>query len=97
MINLMTHLQIFQMKLVFEDYVRNFQALTGQHGPIQSVPAGTHPSGTIRMGRTPSDGVVNRKLELWSHPNVKILGSAVFPRASATHPTFPAMVLSQFS
>lgn len=60
------------------------------------ISAGTHPSGTIRMSRTPSDGVVNRKLELWNHANVKILGSAVFPRASATHPTFPAMILSHF-
>ncbi len=64
---------------------------------LRSISAGTHPSGTIRMSRTPSDGVVNRKLELWNHSNVKILGAAVFPRASVTHPTFPAMILSHFS
>ena len=64
---------------------------------LRRISAGTHPSGTIRMSRSPSGGVVNQKLELWNHPNVKILGSAVFPRASATHPTFPAMILSHFS
>ena len=89
----------------YEDALRTMSGISRIHTEevtdglvlLRSIGAGTHPSGTIRMSRTPSDGVVNRKLELWNHPNVKILGSAVFPRASATHPTFPAMVLSHFS
>jgi hypothetical protein len=97
--------KLVEIGQVYEDTLKTMclisrvftEDITDRSVLLRSISAGTHPSGTIRMGRTPSDGVVNRKLELWSHPNVKILGSAVFPRASATHPTFPAMILSQFS
>jgi hypothetical protein len=97
--------RLVEIGQVYEDALRTMSGISRIHTEevtdglvlLQSIGAGTHPSGTIRMSRTPSDGVVNRKLELWNHPNVKILGSAVFPRASATHPTFPAMVLSHFS
>jgi choline dehydrogenase-like flavoprotein len=97
--------RLVEIGQVYEDALRTMSGISRVHTEevtdsldlLRSISAGTHPSGTIRMSRTPSDGVVNRKLELWNHSNVKILGSAVFPRASATHPTFPAMVLSHFS
>lgn len=56
--------------------------------------AGTHPSGTYRMSHSPSGGIVNNRSQLWEDFRIKVHGSGVFPRASATHPTFPSIALS---
>ena len=60
----------------------------------QMIHSGSHPSGTYRMSSTPNEGVVNHKSELWVEPRIRVLGSGVFPNASATHPTYTAMVLA---
>ena len=60
----------------------------------REIHAGSHPSGTYRMSKMSDQGVVNRKSELWTDSRIRVLGAGVFPRASATHPTFPSMVLA---
>jgi hypothetical protein len=61
---------------------------------LSQIYAGTHPSGTYRMSRAPISGIVNNRSQLWEDFRIKVHGSGVFPRASATHPTFPSIALS---
>jgi hypothetical protein len=61
---------------------------------LQSLQAGSHPSGTYRMSANPEEGVINSFSQLHSHPNIFVLGAGAFPRSAATHPTFTAMALA---
>jgi hypothetical protein len=61
---------------------------------LQSLQAGSHPSGTYRMSANPAEGVINSFSQVHSCPNVFVLGSGAFPRSAATHPTFTAMALA---
>jgi hypothetical protein len=53
-----------------------------------------HPTGTIRMGSSPRDSVVDKDLRLWSAENVHVLSTAVFPVAGSANPTFAELALA---
>lgn len=82
---------------VYEESLKvKFPCMRGTSEKIEyhQIYAGTHPSGTYRMSQTPSGGIVNNRSQLWEDFRIKVHGSGVFPRASATHPTFPSIALS---
>jgi choline dehydrogenase-like flavoprotein len=53
-----------------------------------------HPTGTIRMGRTPADSVVDRDLRLWAMENCYVSTTAVFPSAGSANPGFTHLALT---
>jgi choline dehydrogenase-like flavoprotein len=53
-----------------------------------------HIMGTARMGSDPKDSVVDRDLRSHGHPNLFILGSAVFPTSATANPTLTIAALS---
>jgi choline dehydrogenase-like flavoprotein len=53
-----------------------------------------HIMGTGRMGNDPKDSVVDRDLRSHDHPNLFILGSAVFPTGATANPTLTIAALS---
>ena len=50
--------------------------------------------GTARMGGDAKDSVVDRNLRSHDHPNLFILGSAVFPTSATANPTLTIAALS---
>ena len=63
------------------------------------LPAGAketagHIIGTARMGSDPNSSMVDRDLRSHDHPNLFILGSAVFPTAATANPTLTIAALS---
>jgi choline dehydrogenase-like flavoprotein len=53
-----------------------------------------HIIGTARMGNDPASSVVDRDLRCHDHPNLFILGSAVFPTSATANPTLTIAALS---
>lgn len=53
-----------------------------------------HPTGTIRMGRTPADSVVDSDLRLWATENCYVSTTAVFPTAGSANPGFTHLALT---
>ena len=53
-----------------------------------------YPTGTIRMGRTPADSVVNSDLRLWALENCYVSTTAVFPTAGSANPGFTHLALT---
>jgi len=53
-----------------------------------------HIMGTARMGNDPKSSVVDRDLRSHNHPNLFILGSAVFPTGATANPTLTSAALS---
>jgi glucose dehydrogenase len=53
-----------------------------------------HIIGTARMGRDPKSSVVDGDLRSHDHPNLFILGSAVFPTSATANPTLTIAALS---
>jgi glucose dehydrogenase len=53
-----------------------------------------HIIGTARMGTDPKSSVVDRDLRSHDHPNLFILGSAVFPTSATANPTLTIAALS---
>jgi choline dehydrogenase-like flavoprotein len=53
-----------------------------------------HIIGTARMGRDPKNSVVDAHLRSHDHPNLFILGSAVFPTSATANPTLTIAALS---
>ena len=53
-----------------------------------------HIMGTARMGTDPKRSVVDADLRCHDHPNLYILGSAVFPTGAAANPTLTIAALS---
>ncbi len=53
-----------------------------------------HPTGTIRMGSSPRDSVVDKDLRLWAAENVHVVSTAVFPVAGSANPTFAELALA---
>jgi choline dehydrogenase-like flavoprotein len=46
-----------------------------------------HPSGTIRIGTDPSNGVVSADLQAFRVPNLYVVSTAIFPVAGGANPT----------
>ncbi len=63
-----------------------------QHG--DSTEGAGHIIGTARMGNDPKSAVVDRDLRSHDHPNLFILGSAVFPTSATANPTLTIAALS---
>ena len=53
-----------------------------------------HIIGTARMGNDPKSSVVDGDLRSHDHPNLFILGSAVFPTSATANPTLTIAALS---
>jgi choline dehydrogenase-like flavoprotein len=53
-----------------------------------------HIMGTARMGEDPKSSVVDRNLRSHDHPNLFILGSAVFPTGATANPTLTIAALA---
>ena len=53
-----------------------------------------HIMGTARIGNDPKSSVVDRDLRSHNHPNLFILGSAVFPTGATANPTLTIAALS---
>jgi glucose dehydrogenase len=53
-----------------------------------------HIIGTARMGSDPKNSVVDRDLRSHDHPNLFIVGSAVFPTSATANPTLTIAALS---
>jgi choline dehydrogenase-like flavoprotein len=90
-----------------DDYVRaGLAAACAAHAEIfdrlgaaevqhRDTPEGAgHIMGTARMGNDPKDSVVDRNLRSHDHPNLFILGSAVFPTGATANPTLTIAALS---
>jgi choline dehydrogenase-like flavoprotein len=63
-----------------------------QHG--EAAEGAGHIIGTARMGRDPKSSVVDGDLRSHDHPNLFILGSAVFPTSATANPTLTIAALS---
>ena len=61
---------------------------------IDSIHDVYHPTGTLRMGLSPDDSVVNKDLRLWAADNVYIVSTAVFRSAGSANPTFTELALT---
>ena len=78
-----------------------FGTLHWRHRPSDRVEAvlgqaqhGTHQIGTVRMSRTPRDGVVDRNLKIFGSPNLYVASTAVLPTSSQANPTLTAVALA---
>ncbi|PTQ66715.1 GMC oxidoreductase [Celeribacter persicus] len=60
----------------------------------QIAPQGGHHMGTVRMARTPSEGVVDTTSTVFGHPNLHVAGAAVFATSSSVNPTLLAVALA---
>jgi choline dehydrogenase-like flavoprotein len=83
------------MKAAVEAHAAIFARLDAtavQHSP-QPQGAG-HIIGTARMGKDPRASVVDRDLRSHEHPNLFVLGSAVFPTSATANPTLTIAALS---
>jgi glucose dehydrogenase len=63
-----------------------------QHGEVAE--GAGHIIGTARMGSDPKSSVVDGDLRSHDHPNLFILGSAVFPTSATANPTLTIAALS---
>jgi choline dehydrogenase-like flavoprotein len=63
-----------------------------EHGKIAE--GAGHIIGTARMGNDPKNAVVDRELRSHDHPNLFVVGSAVFPTSATANPTLTIAALS---
>jgi glucose dehydrogenase len=72
-----------------------FAALgTTERHHATDVKGASHLMGTCRMGTDPGTSVVDRDLRAHDHPNLFIVGSAVFPTGGASNPTLTIAALA---
>ena len=53
-----------------------------------------HPTGTLRMGTSPADSVVDKDLRLWAAENCYVSSTAVFPSAGSANPGMMHLALT---
>ena len=53
-----------------------------------------HHIGTIKMGSSSTEGVVDNNLKVFKYDNLYVSSSAVFPTSSNANPTFTIVALS---
>ena len=61
---------------------------------LKQAKHGTHQIGTIRMGTSGKEGVVDRNLRTFDSGNLFVVGSAVFPTSGQANPTLTAIALA---
>jgi choline dehydrogenase-like flavoprotein len=66
---------------------------TGQTYEFEYFGAG-HIVGTCRMGDKPENSVVDREQRCWQHPNLFLVGSAVFPTVATGNPSLTIAALA---
>lgn len=65
------------------------------HAALENAtPLGGHHMGTVRMGASPKDGVVDRNCALFELPNLYIASAAVFPTPGHANPTLTIVALA---
>lgn len=60
-------------------------------------PSMTHDLGGCRMGKDPTKSVVNRYCQMWTMPNVLVVGGAVHPSISGHNPTETIWMISYWA
>ena len=53
-----------------------------------------HPTGSLQMGSTSSDSVVDGNLRLWASDNIFVSSTAVFPSAGSANPGMTHLALT---
>jgi choline dehydrogenase-like flavoprotein len=64
------------------------------NGVLAQASHGTHQIGTIRMGASRTDAVVDRNLRCFDSPNLFVASTAVFPTSGQANPTLTAVALA---
>jgi hypothetical protein len=73
-----------QLELTLPEMFDNFESLYDVY----------HPTGTLRMGKKPSDSVVDANLRVWSLDNTYISTTGVFPSAGSANPGLTHLALT---
>jgi choline dehydrogenase-like flavoprotein len=60
---------------------------------LKDIDDANHQMGGARMGKSPSDGVVDSDLRVFGTQNVYVAGAAVYPTTGFPNPTFAAIAL----
>lgn len=83
----------------YGDLIKNIRHYEISNGDeyLRTIYSANHPSGTTKMGANSTESVVNNLSQIWGLNNIHVFGSSVFPRPFYIHPTFPAMVLADYS
>tara|TARA_X000000368_G_scaffold398710_1_gene369007 strand:+ start:2549 stop:3892 length:1344 start_codon:yes stop_codon:yes gene_type:complete len=83
----------------YGDFVKNIRhfKISNRDEYLETIYSANHPSGTTKMGTNSKESVVNNLSQIWGFNNIHVFGSSVFPRPFYIHPTFPAMVLADYS
>lgn len=76
--------KLADLQLVLPDEIESFSALYDVY----------HPTGSIRMGNSMRDSVVNKDLQLWGTPNCYVSSTAVFPSAGSANPGITHLALT---
>jgi choline dehydrogenase-like flavoprotein len=63
-------------------------------GSAQESGAFLHPTGSTRIGRDSTEGVVDRNLSLFTLPQIQLLSTSVLPTAGGANPTMMLMLLA---
>jgi choline dehydrogenase-like flavoprotein len=95
--SMIRHLGLYWRKTGFERLcpLRLTPAARDPASPvIAHAQACAHPSGSTRMGLTPSTSVVGPDLRCHAIPNVAIASASVFPMAGSANPTFTIMKMA---
>jgi choline dehydrogenase-like flavoprotein len=53
-----------------------------------------HPGGTLRMGRSPATGIVDKDLRVFGVPNLRVVSTAAFPSGGGANPTLMLMLFA---
>ena len=72
------------LRLILPEAFDNFESLYDVY----------HPTGTLRMGSTAANSVVDRHLRLWTLDNGYISSTAVFPSAGSANPGLTHLALT---